>query len=156
VAIELDHVIVSARNQGLSAKRLLKIRSEQLSRMHALIDWEIVDRGAQYRPRGDVTLVEAVELVTRAIALCRAQKLERLLVDLTGLSGISIPTLDDRFWMAQDWAQESKGMVVVAMVVPPEYIHPTGFGVTAAADAGLTSAVFTSKAAALDWLRAQS
>jgi hypothetical protein len=123
--------------------------------MHALVDWEIADRCAQYSPRGHVTLVEAVELVTGAIALCRVQKIQHLLVDLTGLSGVPIPTIDDRFWMAQDWAQESKGMIIVAMVVLPEYIHPKGFGVTAAADAGLMSAVFASKAAASDWLTAQ-
>ncbi len=74
---------------------------------------------------------------------------------MTGLSGVAVPTRDDRFWIAQDWAQEAKGMVILALVAPPEYIDPGRFGVAAAADAGLKVAVFTSKSDAMEWLLAQ-
>jgi hypothetical protein len=105
-----------------------------------------------YRPRGESTLSNAVELVTRAISYCRARSVDRLLVDATGLEGIPIPSLVDRFLMAEEWAQESTGMVTVVMVIGPEYIHPEKFGVQVAAHFGLTVDVYTSEDDALRWL----
>lgn len=118
-------------------------------------DLEIADGYWQCRPRGRFTLVDAVQFVSRAIAYCRDQKTRRLVVDLTGTIGIAIPTPADRYWLAQEWADESKGNVILAVVAWPEYLDPKGFGVTAAADAGLTVAVFTSRSTALEWLSAQ-
>jgi hypothetical protein len=97
-----------------------------------------------YRPRGSHSLVDAVDLVSRAIT--------KLLVDVTGLENIPIPTLVDRFLMVEDWAQESKGTVVVVLVASPEYIHPRKFGVKVAAHFGLICDVYTSEEAASKWL----
>jgi len=120
--------------------------------MHVPTDMEVFDGHCRFGPRGEVSLVEAVEMVTRAIAFCSDQKIPRLLVDVTGLTGFANPTLDDRFWMVQDWADEANGAVIVAMVARSEHIHPSKFGVKAAADAGLIGDVFTSEAEALEWL----
>jgi|SRR5690242_2619482 len=105
-----------------------------------------------YRPRGSYSLVEAVDLISAAIAHCRAQGAKSLLVDVTGLTGLPIPTLVDRFLMVEDWAQQAEGMVVVAMVAPLEYIHPQKFGVKVALHFGLICDVYTSEEEALKWL----
>lgn len=105
-----------------------------------------------YRPRGRYSLVEAVDLVSRAIAYCRDRDVNMLLIDVTGLIDLPIPTLVDRFLMAEDWAQQAKGTVVAAMVAPPEYIHPRKFGVMVAAHFGLICDVYSSEADALKWL----
>ena len=117
---------------------------------------EMLDGYCRFRPRGEVSLVEAVALVTSAIAFCRDQKIPRLLVNVTGLTRLSTPTLVDRYLMAEEWAREAKGSVVVAMVAVPELIHPERFGVKVAADRGLRADIFTSEREALGWLLAES
>src|SRR5205823_7445220 len=104
-----------------------------------------------YRPRGKYALVEAVDLISAAIAYCRAQGAKSLLVDVTALNELPIPTLVDRFLMVEDWAQQAKGTVVVAMVAPLEYIHPQKFGVKVALHFGLICDVYTSEEEALKW-----
>jgi hypothetical protein len=106
----------------------------------------------EFRPRGESTLVEAVGLIAEAIASCRDQRITKLLVVTTGLAGVSIPTLVDRFLMVEEWARESKGIVVAALVARPEYIHPQKFGVRVAEHFGLVADVFTSESHALRWL----
>ena len=54
--------------------------------------------------------------------------------------------------MIEELAQEAKGIVAVALVIQPEYIHPEKFGVTVAKDFGLVMDVHTSEADALKWL----
>ena len=107
---------------------------------------------AEFRPRGECTLVEAVDLITEAIGYCRDRRIDKLLVLTTDLVGVSIPTLVDRFLMVEEWALKSHGVVVAAMVASPEYIHPQRFGVRVAADFGLVADIFTSEADALKWL----
>jgi hypothetical protein len=106
----------------------------------------------EFRPRGECALVEAVDLITEAIAYCGNGRIDKLLVVTTGLVRVSIPTLVDRFLMVEEWARKSNGVVVVAMVASPEYIHPQKFGVTVAADFGLVADIFTSESDALRWL----
>lgn len=120
--------------------------------MHFPDELEHRDGICRFRPRGQCTLSDAVELVTRAIGYCRKREFDRLLVDATGLQGVPIPSLVDRFLMAEEWAQEATGMVVVVMVIPAEYIHPEKFGVKVAAHFGLTVDVYTSEEDALGWL----
>jgi len=113
---------------------------------------EVIEGVCQFRPRGECTLVDAVELINRAIAYCRDQHVAKLLVNGTGLVGIPIPTLVDRFLMVEEWAQKAQGMVVVALVVHADYIHPQKFGMKVARDFGLMSDVYTSDTQALSWL----
>ena len=106
----------------------------------------------EFRPRGESSLVEVVDLITEAIAYCRDHGIGRLLIVGDDLTGVSIPTLVDRFLMVEAWAQAARGMIVAAIVAHPEYIHPEKFGVRVAADFGLTVDVFTSEVDALKWL----
>ena len=114
---------------------------------------EVSDGLCKYCPRGKYSLVEAVDLISRAIAECRRSGARRLMIDVTGVEELPVPTLVDRFLMVEDWAQAAQGMVVVAMVTHPRYIHPRKFGVTVAAHLGLTCDVFTSRDAASKWLQ---
>jgi hypothetical protein len=120
--------------------------------MHFPDELEYRDGICRFRPRGQATLSDAVELVTRAIGYCRKRAFDRLLVDATGLEGVPIPSLVDRFLLAEEWAQEATGMVVVVMVIPLAYMHPEKFGVKVAAHFGLTVDVYTSEDDALRWL----
>jgi len=113
---------------------------------------ELKDGICQFRPRGESSLVEAVDLIGSAIAHCRRERLGKLLVNATALVGVRIPSLVDRFLMAEEWAQEANSMVAVALVVHPEYIHPEKFGVVVAARFGLTLEVDASEINALAWL----
>jgi len=120
--------------------------------MQTLASLEFHDGLCTFRPQGQYSLVDAADLVSRAIAHCRRHGVDKLLVDATGLVGLPIPTLVDRFLMVEDWAEEAKGTVVVAMVVHPEYIHPRKFGVKVAAHFGLICDVYASEASATKWL----
>jgi len=110
----------------------------------------------RYCPLGPFTLVDAVDHVTRAIAWCHEHQQPRLLLDLTRICGFPVPTLIDRFWMAQDWAQASGSTVTAAMVAHAHYIDPNKFGVRAARDAGLQCDVFTLHEDAIAWLTART
>lgn len=120
--------------------------------MHLQEYGEVSDGICRLRPHGDWSLIEAVDLITRAIASCRERSVNRLLVNVAGLTGVAIPSLVDRFLMVEEWAQEAKGMVLVVLVVPAEYIHPEKFGVRVAADFGLVADVYTSETDAFKWL----
>ena len=114
---------------------------------------DVVDGVASFRPRGRYSLVEAVSLASSAIAYCRDRGVTRLLIDGTALTGVAIPTLVDRFLMVEEWAHQANGVVVVALVTLPEYIHPEKFGVKVALDFGLVCDVYASEGAARTWLR---
>ena len=113
---------------------------------------EVRESVCRFRLAGECSLIEVVEAITSAIAHSRDQSIDKLLINATDVMGVPIPSLVDRFLMVEEWAQESKGMVVVALVVHAEYIHPEKFGVRVAADFGLTSDVYTSETDALKWL----
>jgi hypothetical protein len=69
---------------------------------------EYSDGVCQYRPRGRYSLVDAVDLISRAIAHCRDRGVSRLLIDASGFEDLPIPSLVDRFLMVEDWAQAAK------------------------------------------------
>jgi len=120
--------------------------------LQKLEPFEVQDGMGIYRLHGKHSLVEAVDLISRAISECRRAGWTRLLVDVTGVEDVPVPTLVDRFLMVEDWAQAAQSMVVVAMVADAKYIHPRKFGVTVAAHLGLTCDVFVSGEAAAKWL----
>ena len=105
-----------------------------------------------FRPRGRYSLVDAVDLVSNAIAHCRERNVSMLLVDATGFIDLPVPTLVDRFLMVEDWAHEAKATVIVALVAPVEYVHPRKFGVKVALDFGLICDVYSSEVEASKWL----
>lgn len=113
---------------------------------------ESSDGHCVFRPRGNATLVEAVDFVADCVAYCRSRALGRLLIDGRGLEGIPVPSLVDRFLAVEEWARAAGGMVAVALVVESRLIHPDRFGVRVAADLGLTGEVFVDESQARSWL----
>ena len=113
---------------------------------------EVVEGICRFHPRGECSLVDAVDLIGSAIAYCRNRRIAKLLVNGRDLVGMPVPSLIDRFLMVEDWAQKASGLVIVVLVVDAKYIHPEKFGVKVAADFGLMCDVYDSEALALKWL----
>ena len=107
---------------------------------------------AVFRPSGEVSLKEAVDLGSAAIAFARSQHINKLLLVTTGLTGIKSPSPSDRFFLAHDWGAASGGAVKIACVARRELIDPDKFGVMVARNRGEQVDVFTTKAEALAWL----
>jgi hypothetical protein len=120
--------------------------------MRSLEVLELADGIGRFCPSGEHSLLEAEALIANAIVACRDRGITRLLVDATDMTGVPVPTMVERFLIAEEWAQSSNGIVVMALVVHAEYIHPRKFGVAVAADRGFVTDVFTSQADALGWL----
>ncbi len=114
--------------------------------------FSIAEGYGRFCPQGQMSLQEAVALVTRAIVFCRDNKIPKLLVDVTRLTGFPSPSVVDRYWFVREWAGEARGSVSAAMVARPEFIDPEKFGVMVAANAGWRCDVFASEQQALEWL----
>ena len=111
---------------------------------------------AVFRPVGEYSLVSLVDEVNGAIAQCRELRICRLLVVTHGVTGVSPPTLVDRFLAVEDWAQAAKGQVVVGLAITAANIDPQRFGVKLAASFGLTADVFATEAEALAWVASEA
>lgn len=120
--------------------------------MSTLEHFEVGKECAFFRPVGKGSLEEAVRLVTVAITFARQHKVQKLLVNLTGVTGFPSLTLADRYFAAREWAAAGKSSVRMAMVVRPEMIDPEKFGVIAGRNAGLHGDVFSAEPEALAWL----
>jgi hypothetical protein len=108
-----------------------------------------------YRPAGPFTLVSAVAAISDAIGDCRASGVHWLLVNATGMTGVSQPTLVDRFLAVEEWAETASGLVTVALVIHADKIHPQKFGIKVARHLGLVADVYDDEEPALAWLRGQ-
>jgi hypothetical protein len=107
---------------------------------------------ASFRPVGKHSLVSIVEAVNRAISQCRELQVCRLLVVTHKVTGVSPPTMIDRFLAVEDWALAAKGEVVVGLAMTAKNISPQKFGVKVATSFGLTLDAFGTEAEALEWL----
>jgi len=113
------------------------------------------DDYALYRPHGEFDLDQTVDLIDNAVLYCRQNKITGLLVDVTGVIGLPLPSLSDRFWLITKWAETAKEKVILCLIVSPEMIAPDKIGVTIAANRGLRSDVFTTETDAVTWLQAE-
>jgi hypothetical protein len=115
-------------------------------------DFQIAEGYAAYRPAGEVSIEQAIELLSRAVAFARENQILRLLVNGTGLSGFEEPKLWERFLLGEQAANAAKSAVVLAMVARAEWIDRDKFGVLVARNRGLLCDVFSSETEALSWL----
>ena len=120
--------------------------------MNMLEHFQLKPDYGYYCPVKTVSLQEAIDLVSSAIAFCADQQIRKLLVNAAGLTGFEPPAVSDRFFLASQFARAAKGRVSVALVVRPELIHPEKFGVVVARNRGLMADVFASEAEAETWL----
>jgi hypothetical protein len=116
-------------------------------------DFEMMQGHAVFRPTGEVSLHEAAQLITSAIAFSREQEVKKLLVVITSLTGFEPPNLAARYFFFREWARAAEGQVNVAFVAGPEMIDPEKMGILIGENAGLHSDAFTSEAEALAWLQ---
>ena len=120
--------------------------------MTAPKDFDVEGDLGRYHPAGHVSLEEGVKGVTAAIRYAREQKLGKLLVDTTALTGFGPPSSASRLVMADEWARASGGVIRIAFIARPEMIHPQKFGVAVAVKRGAITDVFTTERDALAWL----
>jgi hypothetical protein len=114
--------------------------------------FEILKEHAVFRPTGKVSIEQAVELVTAAIAFARSLHIRQLLVDASNLTGFEPPSVTTRYFFIQKWARAAAGGVRVAFVARPEMIDPQKFGTIVAANVGFIADTFTTEEDALIWL----
>jgi len=113
---------------------------------------ELAEGHAVLRPKGALMLAEVVDLITHAIAFAREAGVRRLLVVLTEVTGLISPGLAARYEFIREWARVSGGLVRLAVVVHDQMVDAGKFGVTVAANAGMTGNVFADETAGLEWL----
>ena len=120
--------------------------------MDAPEHFEAGDRYATFRPVATCTFKEAVERVRVGITYCAGQKIAKVLVDTTHLTGFDYPDTLERFGMAEQLSRSAQGVVIVALVARAELIDPQHFGITVARNRGTLAEVFDSEPEAVAWL----
>lgn len=107
---------------------------------------------AIFRPSGPVSFAEGVELISWAGLRCRAQKIEKLLLDTRGLPAFRPPGLTEQFALAERIAADAQALVTIAHVAGPDWIRFGKFGLIVAKNRGLDASNFSSETEALKWL----
>jgi hypothetical protein len=120
--------------------------------MNALPHFQVFEDYAEYRPVGQVTLPEIVQMITAAIDHAREQEQRNLLVDITGVTGFRSPSLAERYFFVEQWARAARAYVRLAFVAPPSLIDERKFGVSVAANHNQTANIFTTSTEARAWL----
>jgi hypothetical protein len=115
---------------------------------------EMRDENAVLRATGEVSLAQAVQIVKVGIHAARQQGAVYLLADVIGLTGFDPPSLTARYFFIQEWAEVARGIERFVVVAQAKMIDPNKFGVTVAANAGLTAEIFASEVDAEAWLQA--
>jgi hypothetical protein len=123
--------------------------------MDILEHFEVIGRRGFYRPTGEVSFERAVELVGEAIRHARSQSLGSLLVNTTGFTGITPPSIFGRHAMAVKWAESAGPNLPVAVVARAELIDADRIGVVMVQNRGATANVFSNEANAIQWLDAR-
>lgn len=123
--------------------------------MTVMKDFEQVGSRGFYRPLAQVSFEQAVDMVARAMATARELNLADLLVNTTGFSGFTPPSVFARYDMAAKWAQSAGAALRVALVARPELIDPQKIGVLMVQNRGASGDVFLNEAEALAWLDAR-
>lgn len=116
---------------------------------------EFIGTRGYFRPAGQVTVEQAIDLVAEAIRTARAQGLNDILVDTTGLSGFGNPGVIARYSLGSAWAAAAGSQFIVAVVVRRELIDPQKIGAVVAQNRNAILDVFPSEAEALAWLNAR-
>jgi hypothetical protein len=114
--------------------------------------YEVVGDIAWFCISGEQDFVDAVHRVTDAILRTKVRGVDKLLVDITGISGIAPPSVENRFWLMGEWAKAGWGAVRLALVTRPEFISEDRFGVAFGMNQGFISNLFETREQALDWL----
>ena len=115
--------------------------------------FEILEDHAVFRPTGQVSLEQAVDMITSALVFAREQHIKKLLAVTTGATGFKPPCLSDRYFIVRKWANAAQRKICVAVVARPEMIDFENIGVIAGQNVGLRCNVFASEEDAMVWLK---
>jgi len=107
---------------------------------------------AMFCPVGHASFAEVAELISRAVCRCRQEKIKKLLIDSTGVSGFHPPGMAERYNLAERIASDAASLVKIAHVASPEWVRSGKFAVTVAKNRGLDAKNFHSEPEALKWL----
>ena len=105
-----------------------------------------------YRPVGEVSFEQAVDMVADAMRHARSLGLADLLANTTRLTGYNAPSVFARYAMATKWAENTGSSLRVALVAPAEIVDPQKIGVLMMQNRGGNGDVFTNETDALAWL----
>ena len=114
--------------------------------------YTVVGDVACFCATGAQDFVDGVHQITDAIVRTKTLGLHKLLVDITAISGVEPPSVDNRFWLMGEWARAGRGTVRVALVTRPEFMSEERFGIAFGMNQGFMSHLFESRAPALEWL----
>ena len=114
--------------------------------------FEVIGEVARFRLTGEQVLESGVQQIADAILRTKEAGLDKLLVDITAITGVEPPGVDARYWLMGEWAKAGRASVRCAMVTRPEFMDPDRIGVIAGMNAGFINNVFETEAQALDWL----
>jgi hypothetical protein len=123
-----------------------------MSSLKPLEQFEEKESYAVFRPVGEIPFPTFADLLSRAVLLCHEKKIEKLLVDSTGLTGFASPGLIERFNLAERIALDARASVKIAHVAHPEWVRSGKFSVMVAKNRGLAGKNFYSESEALKWL----
>jgi hypothetical protein len=114
--------------------------------------YEVIGDIAWFCITGEQDFVDGVHRITDAILRTKVRGLDKLLVDITRISGIEPPSVENRFWLMGEWAKAGRGAVRLALVTRREFISEDRFGVAFGMNQGFISNIFETREQALDWL----
>ena len=103
-------------------------------------------------PVGQASFDEMADLISRAVLRCRQKKIEKLLIDSTGLPEFQPPDLAERYNLAARIASDAAVSVKVAHVASRSWMRSGDFGLQVARNRGLDVMNFDSASTALEWL----
>jgi len=120
--------------------------------MKKLEHFELKKGYAVFRPVGELSFDEMAHLMDRAVVLCRRQKIGKLLIVSTGVSGFQPPGISERYNFFERIASDAASLVKIAHVASSEWVRSGKFGVMVAKNRGLDAENFHTESAALEWL----
>ena len=123
--------------------------------MNILEHCEILEGDAAFRPVGAASFEATIAAIATAMRFCAERQITRILVNTTGIVGIKVPALIQRYHMAENLAKASVPGMRLVMVAEPSLIDAHKFGATAALNRGLRANVFPTESEAFAWLLAK-
>ena len=78
---------------------------------------------AVFCPIGEFPFDEMAHLMSRAVVLCRRQKIRKLLIISTGVSGFHPSGISERYNLAERIASDAASMVKIAHVASAEWVR---------------------------------
>jgi hypothetical protein len=114
--------------------------------------YEVVGDVAWFCVSGELDFVNGVGMITDAILHTKELGVAKLLVDITRISGVAPPSVENRYWLMGEWAKAGRGSVRAALVMRREFMSEDRFGVAFGMNMGFISNLFETREQALAWL----